>query len=252
MTIVILLVLVVVLWILVLAPSAWRRVTAARQGVGSIDHFHHQLELLEHAGPKLVAPAYRLHTALPGGVIMQAPPADVNSNRPKLVLLRPTEDEYLSDVDDLDGAHYERVCVLDAPEPEVDPALHRMELAHHRREEARRRCTLLLRLLTATAVSTAIIGAMHSFRLVWIVTVLSGVAALGLLGLMGYARELEVKRDRRMAEQPRYEGSLDGYYGEDYYQEAYYEEPYATAQSGFPGAWDDEYEIVLRQAAVGN
>lgn len=239
----ILLVLVVVLWILVLAPSAWRRVTAARQGVGSIDHFHHQLELLEHAGPKLVTPAYRLHTALPGGVIMQAPPADVNSNRPKLLLLRPTDDEYLADVDDGDGAHYERVCVLDAPEPEVDPALFRMELAMHKREEARRRCTLLLRLLTATAISTAIIGAMPSFRLVWIVAGLSGVAALALLGLMGYARELEAQRDRRVAAQGvTYDGGYDEYYEDDY----------QTAQAGFPGAWDDEYEIVLRQAAVGN
>ena len=61
----ILLVLVVLLWVAVLAPSAWRRF-GERQGVGSIDHFHHQLQLLEHAGPKTVAPAYRLHTAVPG------------------------------------------------------------------------------------------------------------------------------------------------------------------------------------------
>ena len=64
MTILILLVLVVLLWVAVLAPSAWRRFVE-RQGVGSIDHFHHQLQLLEHAGPKTVAPAYRLHTACP-------------------------------------------------------------------------------------------------------------------------------------------------------------------------------------------
>ena len=62
----ILLVFVVLLWVAVLAPSAWRRF-GERQGVGSIDHFHHQLQLLEHAGPKTVAPAYRLHTAVPGG-----------------------------------------------------------------------------------------------------------------------------------------------------------------------------------------
>ena len=68
----ILLVLVVLLWVAVLAPSAWRRF-GERQGVGSIDHFHHQLQLLEHAGPKTVAPAYRLHTALPGGRSTEAP-----------------------------------------------------------------------------------------------------------------------------------------------------------------------------------
>ena len=61
----ILLVLVGLLWVAVLAPSAWRRFSE-RQGVGSIDHFHHQLRLLEHAAPKTVTPAYRLHTAVPG------------------------------------------------------------------------------------------------------------------------------------------------------------------------------------------
>ena len=61
----ILLVLVVLLWVGVLAPSAWRRLRE-HQGVGSIDSFHHELQLLEHASPKTVTPAYRLHTAVPG------------------------------------------------------------------------------------------------------------------------------------------------------------------------------------------
>ena len=108
----ILLVLVVLLWVAVLAPSAWRRF-GERQGVGSIDHFHHQLQLLEHAGPKSVAPAYRLHTALPGGRPAEAPHQRSTSSRPKLVLLRPTDDAAAADVDDSEGCHYERVGVLD-------------------------------------------------------------------------------------------------------------------------------------------
>src|ERR1700722_10293219 len=98
-TIVILLVLVVLLWVAVLAPSAWRRF-GERQGVGSIDHFHHQLQLLEHAGPKTASPAYRLHTAVPGGTTAEvAPDLAVDSSRPKLVLLRPTEDASAGVVD---------------------------------------------------------------------------------------------------------------------------------------------------------
>ena len=64
----ILLVLVVILWLLVLAPSLYRRFSE-RDSVGSIDHFHHELNLLVHAGPKLVSPAYRLHSAVPGGSV---------------------------------------------------------------------------------------------------------------------------------------------------------------------------------------
>jgi hypothetical protein len=115
-TILILLVLVALLWMAVLAPSAWRKFSE-RQGVGSIDHFHHQLQLLEHAGPKTVAPAYRLHTASPGGARALAVPVVGDASRPKLVLLRATEDETTEHVDDSEGVHYYRVGVLDRPEP---------------------------------------------------------------------------------------------------------------------------------------
>ena len=68
----ILLVLVAVAWIVVLAPGLLGRVRD-RHRAGSIDHFHHQLQMLEHAGPKMVSPAYRLHTALPGEAHAGAP-----------------------------------------------------------------------------------------------------------------------------------------------------------------------------------
>ena len=69
------------------------------RGVGSVDHFHHQLELLEHAGPKLVDPAYRLRSA--GSGKSAAP-----SSHPKLVLLRAVQDGQVADIEDGDGAHY--------------------------------------------------------------------------------------------------------------------------------------------------
>ena len=87
--IVILLGLVAVLWVAVLAPSVWRRFSE-RQGVGSIESFHHQLQLLEHAGPKTCRPAYRLHTALPRRSAPDETPGP-GQLTPKFVLLRPTE-----------------------------------------------------------------------------------------------------------------------------------------------------------------
>ena len=191
----ILLVLVVLLWVAVLAPSAWRRL-GERQGVGSIDHFHHQLQLPEHAGPKTVAPAYRLHTASPGGSPADEPEAAIDSSRPKLVLLRPTDDAAAADVDGGDGSHYERVGVLDRPEPVCRPEV-AVQRPTNRRAHARRRCMMVLRCLTGVAISTALIGVFPALHLVWVVTGLSGLAALGLVALMAYAKELEAEQERR-------------------------------------------------------
>jgi hypothetical protein len=232
-TIVILLVLVVLLWVAVLAPSAWRRF-GERQGVGSIDHFHHQLQLLEHAGPKTVAPAYRLHTAFPG-----QPSADglaevsVDSSRPKLVLLRPTADPSAADVDGDDGAHYERVGVLDRPDPVCLPEAN-VALPSVRREQARRRCTMLLRWLTGVAISTALIGVFPGMHLAWVFTGLAGLAALGLVGLMAYAKEIEAEQARRRTRREPVDVALRA------------DDP---ATAGFPGAWDDD-DFELPEAAA--
>jgi hypothetical protein len=217
----ILLVLVVLLWAAVLAPSAWRRFRE-RQGVGSIDSFHHQLQLLEHAAPKTVAPAYRLHTAVPvaGGADTQA----VDPSRPKLVLVRPTDDEAAADVDGSDGCHYERVGVLDRPEPVCLPDT-TADLSVYRRDQARRRCTTLLRCLVGVAISTGLIGMVPGLHLAWVVTALSGLAALGLVGLIGYARELEAQQRMRQTRSAAAGGAA---------------RPLDPATAGHPGAWDDD------------
>jgi hypothetical protein len=225
-TIVILLVVVVLLWIAVLAPSAWRRF-GERQSVGSIDHFHHQLQLLEHAGPKTVAPAYRLHTAFPEGADGSTV-QPVDSSRPKLVLLRPTEDADAADVEDGEGGRYERVGVLDRPEP-VCQRDDGADLSAYRRGQARHRCTLWLRCLCGIAVSTAVIGMVPGLHPAWVITGLSGLAALALVGLMGYARELEEQKRRRRPRRP------DGFTSSS---------PSTTnvATLGYPGAWDEALE----------
>ncbi len=234
----ILLVLVVLLWVAVLTPSAWRRF-GERQGVGSIDHFHHQLQTLEHAGPKTVAPAYRLHTAVPGARSTEsaASAADpsIDSSRPKLVLLRPTDNAETADVDGSDGRHYERVSVLDRPEPlclpqgNVDRPFPR--------EQARRRCTTLLRCLGGVAISTALIGLFPAMHLAWVFTGLSGLAALGLVGLMAYAKELEDQQSRRRSRR-----EAAGPVGEAAASDA--------ATAGYPGAWDDDDDYEVPRAAA--
>jgi len=226
---VILLVLVVLLWVGVLAPSAWRRFRE-REGVGSIDSFHHQLQLLEHASPKTVAPAYRLHTAVPGSAgLSDGQTAD--PSRPKLVLVRPTDDRAAADIDGTDGAHYERVGVLDRPEPVCLPDTS-ADLAVYRRQVARRRCTVLLRCLVGVSISTGLIGMFPGMHLAWVFTALSGLAALGLVGLIGYARELEAQQRMRHGRVAR---------------EVHSDSPLDQATAGYPGAWDDD---VLRRVSA--
>jgi hypothetical protein len=238
-SIVILLVLVAVLWVVVLAPSAWRRM-AERGGVGSVDHFHHQLQLLEHAGPKLVTPAYRLRSSRSSMVSS----SDIASSRPKLVLLRPVDEGQTSDIDGVDGARYERVGVIESPEPPVSPAQTEGELAAYRRQQARQRCTFMLRLLAAAAISTGILGALPALRLAWVFTGLTGIAAFALVGLIAYAREVEGQRQQR---QPRRHAQMvarDDRYGPS-------TPSISAAQSGFPGAWDEESGPEERQVATG-
>jgi hypothetical protein len=230
---VILLGLVVVLWVLVLAPSVWRRYSE-RQGVGSIESFHHQLQLLEHAAPKTVAPAYRLHTAVPGRSDVETSPLPQDTSRPKLVLLRPTDNAAAADVDDDEGLHYERIGVLDRPEPACVPETS-VDLRALRREQAQRRCSMLLRCLGGVAVTTGIIGLWPGMHLAWIFTGLTGLTALGLVALMAYANELQeqqrVRRSRRLGRASGAGGGVD------------------PATAGYPGAWDDEAFDVPQAAA---
>ena len=224
----------------VLAPSAYRRISE-RQGVGSIDHFHRELDLLEHAGPKLVTPAYRLHTAMPEAEA--APQREAGGSegssmyRAKLVLLRPVEDEQSSDIDDFKGTHYERVGVLDPPEPPVSRQETRGELQVFRRHQARRRCTSVLRFLTVFTISTLLLGLLPSLRLAWILTAVTGLVLLGMVGLMAYARQIEAGRERlvparRWADEST---SPDPWRG--------------PAESGYPGAWDDEEDFPTQAVA---
>ena len=239
----ILLVFVVVLWIAVLAPSALRR-RSERRGVGSIDHFHHQLELLEHAGPKLVAPAYRLQTAIPGGGSFETQvPEPEDLSRPKLVLLRPIGEGDEAEVDGDDGAHYERIGVLEPPEPPACAQETRAELAAWRRQQARVRTTWMLRGLIGVVVLTAFIGVSPSLRPAWIITGLAGAAALGLVGLMSYASRASSCSDgSHRAADDLHRQWLDP----DQDVEL------RPASAGYPGAWDEEddgYDMPARAAA---
>jgi hypothetical protein len=86
LTIVILLILVVV-WAAVLAPSLLRRRFERRSG-DSIGEFHQHLRVLRRTGPTLVPPAFRLTTSLPEASTPRRT-SDPVTGRGGLILIRP-------------------------------------------------------------------------------------------------------------------------------------------------------------------
>jgi hypothetical protein len=78
------------------------------------------------------------------------------------------------------------------------------------------------------AISTALIGVFPGMHLAWVFTGIAGLAALGLVGLMAYAKELEAEQARRHSRRaPIDTGPRAG----------------DSASAGYPGAWDDEFEV---------
>lgn len=227
MTVLVLLILVV-LWIVVLAPGLVGKFREKRS-TGSIDSFHHSLHLLERTGPKIVAPAYRLQTAhsstgtAPGASGL--PAVSSMPGRANLVLLRPVDGAGAAtgdaEVVDDRGGHYRRV-----PTNGTDPVptVAAPTGSERRQREARRRRRDILTGLLATFICTGLLGLVHSLQALWIVTVLSGVALAGFVALAAYATALAAQeqqdlRLRRSLGAPR--TLVD------------------RASAGYPGAWDD-------------
>jgi hypothetical protein len=207
----------VVLWIVVLAPSFIKKVLE-RQSTGSIESFHHQLHLLERTGPKLVTPAYRLETAQPStGTILGKsgfPSVSSRPGRPNLVLLQPVaggvpgiEGDV---VDEASGEHYRRLLppavdagpgafdgtprAFEGVPPAGSARFARQRVDDYRRRQTRRRRRDLLIGLLASLLLTALLGIVPSLHALWVVSALSGVGLAAYVVLAAYAQLLEADR----------------------------------------------------------
>lgn len=179
----------VALWAVVLTPRAIRHLREHRSQ-SSIESFHEQLHLLERTGPKLVAPAYRLHTAYASNA--SAPPehsvTELPTRRPSLVLLDPVAPA----VAEIARAATDARESAGAPVPAPAASVPRARAEVRRRGRKRRRDVLLG--LVATVVVTAVLGAMHGLHLLWAVTGLSALAVGGYVALAYYAQILDADR----------------------------------------------------------
>src|ERR1019366_2353553 len=95
----------------------------------------------------------------------------------------------------------------------MSPAQTQAGLAAYRRQQARQRCTLVLRLLTAAAIITGILGVVPLLRLARVFTALTGAAALALVGLIAHARDVEEQRQRRLRSRMPYDDRRDSFNG---------------------------------------
>jgi hypothetical protein len=204
----VILLILVVLWVAVLAPGFLKK-RAERRSVDSIDSFHHQLHLLEQqSGPKIVDPAYRLEAA--GGLTTGPtglPAITSMPGRPKLRLLGasggtsgttgavdygdPAASQEASGTTFI-GESLERTSLStfgSLRSSDDRPARHRPD-TYQRRQALKRRRDIFGGLV-ATFFLTALLGMVHSFRILWAVTVLSGLALAAYVVLMAYARQMK-------------------------------------------------------------
>ena len=249
----ILLVLIAVLWVVVLAPSVVRRFTeSARESAPSTTSTT-SCELLQHAGPKSVNAG--LPPAIRRGPGRSGRPGYrhvLESSRPRLVVVRrrggwPVDRSApISMV-----AHYEQGRGdRGARDPPVSPSqTDRPELAAYRRQQARQRCTLVLRLLLRPPPSrTGILGftavappGLGLHRDHW-----PDCPPSALVGLIAYARDVEGQRrqsgarvqDSTVVGRRSSAGPGRSSYDEDAFRRGYRGGP----SRAFPGAWDEDQD----------
>lgn len=175
----------VVLWIVVLAPGLIKK-RSERQSNTSIDSFHRELHLLERSGPRRRVQSAEAGAGS-GSSATGLPTITSRPGRPKLVLVG-------------------RNGLLEEPmgaEPSVskdsqgtaDPSMVSRGRAdsYQRRQVLKRRRDIFVALV-ATLVFTALLGAVHSLRLLWVITVLSAIALAAYVVLMGQVRRMEMEK----------------------------------------------------------
>lgn len=197
-------VVLVILWVVVLAPGLVRRFRERRADT-SIDSFHEQLHLLERSGPWLERAGARAgqFEVRPG---TRAPPTRRTPGQPNLMLLRPfTDGAELPDsaeevVDESSGEHYLRMPPPAPPSPPTlalapAPAAGGPPVDRRRRRQTQRRRRDLVVSLAATVVLTGLLGIVDP--VLWALTVIGVLGLLAYAGLAAYAQLIE--EDRRMA-----------------------------------------------------
>ena len=205
-----LLILIAALWIAVLAPGLYKRFSQGRP-TESIDDFHYQLHLLERTGPKLVAPAYRLESVEPGGrdASQGLPTVSSKPGIGTLVLLPPpvgsqrlgTSGGADSPSDPFSNpSSFSQQGTGDMARWDADrPRLVARSADPIRRQLARSRRRNVVGTMFGLFIFTGLLGTVHSLRIMWVVTAMTGLALCAYGALVTYAQRLTLENRRHAA-----------------------------------------------------
>ncbi len=192
---VILVIIIAVAWIAILAPNMMKRRTRLGDGISSISHFHHQLQVLEHSAPEpIVAPAYRLR-AVGAGPIDAARPAGSGSEEAAAPVLT---------VVGADRLPRPALAFLgrDGDEPVAGPPppllVRPPRAGPPTRHLVRRRRRDTLGVLIAVFVTTLMLGFLPGATAAWMACALSGVALAAYVALLVRLRRLAEERNRKL------------------------------------------------------
>jgi hypothetical protein len=177
-------------WVVFLVPALLKR-GFERRPTASIESFHHQLDLLERTGLKLVTPAFRLQTARSGTGLAPCqsgyPAVSSMPGAPNLVLLPPNDE--LADP----YPEYPAYEEYSEPAPEHHPH-HRMVEPRRRARARRRRNTVGA--LGVTVVMTGLLGILNPLHPLWMLTIAAGAALFAYVSLAIYAQALMAEQWR--------------------------------------------------------
>jgi len=188
-------------WILLLAPAGWKKLSSRHAGA-SIESFHHELHLLQHSGPKLIAPAFRLETAHSNAAAACSrsgyPTVSSMPGRSPLVLLPPNEE--LREVGHRPagtaqpGGAWETARAGGAWETARAGGAWETAQPGGGHQRARRRRRNTLGLLAGVVAGTGLVGLAPPLHGVWVLTGLCVAALACYLGLAAYAANLVAAR----------------------------------------------------------
>jgi len=270
----------VIAWGVILAPGIIRKIRASN-GERSISSFHHSLDLLESAAPRVVLPAYRLSGEDAGRIdvpvlVPRAPSSPIQPH-PHLVLLRPDGQGGVATMNDRydyevhEGGSYSHEPAHDAyfddyattnesyDDYDYDSADERFDHGYPvdpfaRREAALRRRNILFGL--AGAVVLTLLGG-FVFSMLWYLAVVAVVLLGGYVGLMAWAAtrgtitlgassssSKSSQRHVARAVIPPYESPADGRWSD--VPAAYDERDASFIDGADDGWWDQPRRVAAR------